>query len=289
MKKLLAYILLGLLTGGFVFGADASGGSTGVSAGAYEIGKIFNLPLTNAILTTWVVSIAFILLVRFAVGKPTLIPNKAQIIFETLIEGLKGLLEPILGKKAFTIAFPLLLGFFVFILIHNWSGIFPGIGVFGFQEVYEDGTKGTFKYWLRPGSSDLNTTLGLALIGMIAWAFICLRVSGAKFMIWELFGNKASKEETPKAIYLMLSPIFIGVGLIEIVSIAFRPVSLSFRLYGNVYGGENLLTSMTALAPWAVPVPFYFYEILVGVVQALIFTLLIAIYIGLITNHGEDH
>ena len=73
------------------------------------------------------------------------------------------------------------------------------------------------------------------------------------------------------------------------VSIAFRPVSLSFRLYGNVYGGENLLTSMTALAPWAVPVPFYFYEILVGVVQALIFTLLIAIYIGLITNHGEDH
>lgn len=284
MKKLLSYISLGLLTGGFVFGAEASGESAGVSAYAYEIGRIFNLPLTNAILTTWVVCIAFIILVRFTVGKPTLVPNKAQIVFESLIEGLKGLLEPILGKKAFKIAFPLLLGFFVFILINNWSGIFPGIGVFGFYDA-----QGHLKYWLRPGSSDLNTTLGLALIGMIAWAFICLRVSGAKFMLWELFGNKASKEETPKLIYVLLSPIFIGVGLIEIVSIAFRPVSLSFRLYGNVYGGENLLTSMTALAPWAVPVPFYFYEILVGVVQALIFTLLIAIYIGLITNHGEDH
>ena len=288
MKKLLSYIFLGLLFGGFVFGADSSGESAGVSAYAYEIGKVFNLPLTNAILTTWIVSIAFILLVRFTVGKPGLIPNKAQLVFESLIESLKGLLEPILGKKAFDIAFPLLLGFFVFILINNWSGIFPGIGVFGFQEVIGD-EKGPIKYWLRPGSSDLNATLGLALIGMIAWAYICLRVSGAKFMIWELFGNKASKEETPKPIYLLLTPIFIGVGLIEMVSIAFRPVSLSFRLYGNVYGGENLLTSMTALAPWAVPVPFYFYEILVGVVQALIFTLLIAIYIGLITNHGEDH
>ena len=279
---------MGLVLGSFVYGADSSGESAGVSAYAYEIGKVFNLPLTNAILTTWVVSIAFILLVRFTVGKPGLIPNKAQLVFESLIDSLKGLLEPILGKKAFDIAFPLLLGFFVFILINNWSGIFPGIGVFGFQEV-TGVEKGPIKYWLRPGSSDLNSTLGLALIGMIAWAYICLRVSGAKFMIWELFGNKASKEETPKPIYFLLTPIFIGVGLIEIVSIAFRPVSLSFRLYGNVYGGENLLTSMTALAPWAVPVPFYFYEILVGVVQALIFTLLIAIYIGLITNHGEDH
>ena len=159
---------------------------------------------------------------RLTVGKPGLIPNKAQLVFESLIDSLKGLLEPILGKKAFDIAFPLLLGFFVFILINNWSGIFPGIGVFGFQEVIGD-EKGPIKYWLRPGSSDLNSTLGLALIGMIAWAYICLRVSGAKFMIWELFGNKASKEETPKPIYLLLTPIFIGVGLIEMVSIAFRP------------------------------------------------------------------
>ena len=84
-------------------------------------------------------------------------------------------------------------------------------------------------------------------------------------------------------------PIFLMVGVIEMISIAFRPVSLSFRLYGNVFGGENRLTSMTGLVPYVIPSIFYFYEVLVGVVQALIFTLLVAIYIGLMTNHDEDH
>jgi F-type H+-transporting ATPase subunit a len=117
---------------------------------------------------------------------------------------------------------------------------------------------------------------------------ISLKVAGPKFFIWELFGNKADKKETPAAIYMLLAPIFLMVGVIEVVSIAFRPVSLSFRLFGNVFGGENLLTSMTGMAPYIVPIPFYFYEVLVGVVQALIFTLLVAIYIGLMTNHDEE-
>ena len=86
----------------------------------------------------------------------------------------------------------------------------------------------------------------------------------------------------------MLAPIFMMVGVIEIISICFRPVSLSFRLFGNVFGGENLLTSMTGMVPYLVPIPFYFYEVLVGVIQALIFTLLVAIYIGLMTNHDEE-
>jgi len=281
-----------MLFTGLLSGAETSGGSTGVSPYAYEIGKLFNFPLTNSILTTWVVSIIFIVAIRLTLGKPTLIPNKAQVVLETLIDGLRGLLKPILGEKAFKLSFPILLGFFVFILIHNWSGLIPGIGVFGFYDA-----EGHLKYWLRPASADLNATLGLALISMIMWACICTRVSGVRFVIWELFGNKASKKETPKVIYLMLTPIFLMVGFIEVISIAFRPVSLSFRLFGNVFGGENLLASMTNLGlgwaqfvvPVLLPVPFYFYEILVGVVQALIFTLLVAIYIGLITNHQEDH
>ena len=100
--------------------------------------------------------------------------------------------------------------------------------------------------------------------------------------------NKADKKETPALIYVMLAPIFMMVGVIEIISICFRPVSLSFRLFGNVFGGENLLTSMTGMVPYLVPIPFYFYEVLVGVIQALIFTLLVAIYIGLMTNHEEE-
>jgi F-type H+-transporting ATPase subunit a len=156
------------------------------------------------------------------------------------------------------------------------------VGVFG----HFDGAR--FTYWMRPASADLNATFGMALVAMIAWLFISLKVAGPKFFIWELFGNKADKKETPTPIYILLIPIFLMVGVIEIVSIAFRPISLSFRLFGNVFGGENLLTSMTGMAPFIVPIPFYFYEVLVGVVQALIFTLLVAIYIGLMTNHEEE-
>jgi F-type H+-transporting ATPase subunit a len=86
-----------------------------------------------------------------------------------------------------------------------------------------------------------------------------------------------------------MSLIFILVGVIEIISIVFRNVSLPFRLFGNVFGGENLLFQMSAIFKWGLPVPFYFLEILIGFVQALVFTLLVAVYIGLICNHGDDH
>lgn len=256
----------------------------GVSPSPYKLTEIFGLPVTNSILTTWVISLLLIVVIRVSVGTPKLIPGKGQAVIENLISGLKDLLESIVGKKAFPLAFPLLIGLFLFIMVHNWSGLLPGVGVFGF---YDD--HGHLNYWMRPASADLNATLGMALVSMIVWFVISIKVAGPKFFVWELFGNKADKEETPKAIYLMLMPIFLMVGVIEIVSIAFRPVSLCFRLFGNVFGGENLLTSMTSLAPYIVPIPFYLYEVLVGVVQALIFTLLVAIYIGLMTNHDEDH
>lgn len=256
----------------------------GVSPSPYTLTEVFGLPITNSIVTTWVISIFLIAAVRLWVGVPKLIPDKGQAVVENLIDGLRDLLEPIVGKKAFPMTFPLLISLFLYIMVHNWSGLFPGVGVFGFFDDH-----GQLKYWMRPANADLNSTLGMALIAMGAWLFISLKVAGPKFFIWELFGNKADKKETPKAIYIMLIPIFIGVGFIEVISIAFRPVSLSFRLFGNVFGGENLLVSMTGIAPYVVPVIFYFYEVLVGAVQALIFTLLVAIYVGLMTNHDEDH
>lgn len=276
VNKLAAKVLLLSGTASVLNAAD------GVSPKAYKLTEVLGLPITNSILTTWVISILFIVLIRLSVGKPKLIPGKAQAVVENLVDGLKDLLEPIVGKKAFPVTFPLLIGLFLFIVVHNWSGLFPGVGVFG----HIDGAR--FTYWMRPASADLNATFGMALVAMIAWLFISLKVAGPKFFIWELFGNKADKKETPSLIYTLLIPIFLMVGVIEMVSIAFRPISLSFRLFGNVFGGENLLTSMTGMAPYIVPIPFYFYEVLVGVVQALIFTLLVAIYIGLMTNHEED-
>lgn len=279
VNKLLPTVFVSTACASALHAADG-----GVSPSPYKLTEIFGLPVTNSILTTWFISILLIVGIRVWVGKPALIPGKGQAVIESLIDGLRGLLEPIVGKKAFPMTFPLLIGLFLFILIHNWSGLVPGVGVFGFYD-----ETGSLKYWMRPANSDLNATLGMALVAMLGWLFISLKVAGPKFFMWELFGNKADKKDTPKVIYFMLIPIFIGVGFIEMISIAFRPVSLSFRLYGNVFGGENLLTSMTGLAPYIVPIPFYLYEVLVGVIQALIFSLLVAIYIGLMTNHDEDH
>src|SRR5690606_37724849 len=131
--------------------------------------------------------------------------------------------------------------------------------------------------------ADMNGTIALAIVAMAVWLFLILKYAGPKVILFDLFGNKADKREVPVAIYYFLTVIFLAVGLIEIISIAIRPVSLSFRLFGNVYGGENLLHGTGFIFP------FYFLELLIGLVQALVFTLLVAVYIGLICNHGDGH
>ncbi|MGA1204638.1 MAG: F0F1 ATP synthase subunit A [Opitutales bacterium] len=245
---------------------------------------LFGLPITNSMVMSWAISLIIILAVRAMVGKPRLIPNGGQAVIENLLGGIRDIMEPIVGKALIGKVFPLLIGLFTFILIQNWSGLLPGVGAFGF---YDD--HGHLKYWMRPGNADLNMTIGLAIVAaVVSWTYFVLRYAGVKVLIFDLFGNKADPREVPKLIYILLFPIFFMVGIIEVVSILFRPVSLSFRLFGNVFGGENLLTNMTELASWIVPVPFYFLEILIGGVQALVFTLLTAVYIGLICNHGDE-
>lgn len=272
--------------------------------------ELFGLPITNSILTTWVISILLIVAVRLMVGKMSLIPSKGQAIVESILEGIKGVIEPIVGRKVAGPVFPLLIGFFIFILISNWSGMIPGVGTVGHWEAkqavtaseaaaYEatgghvierDGKfyKAELAYYVRPATSDLNTTVALAMIAFIAWFYFVLRYAGGRALVFDLFGNKADKKELPLAMFMVLGVIFILVGCIEVISIIFRPVSLSFRLYGNVFGGENLLSNMHGMFAYLLPVPFYFLEILIGLIQAFVFTLLVAVYIGLITSHSDD-
>jgi F-type H+-transporting ATPase subunit a len=201
------------------------------------------------------------------------------------VQGVQGLIEPIVGKKLLKPTFPILVGFFTFILLQNWSGLFPGVGTIGFLDDNDH-----FQSYIRPANADLNMTLALAIVHFGAWLYFVMRYAGPKILLFDLFGNKADKKETPTFMFILLTVIFFFVGVIEVVSILFRNVSLPFRLYGNVFGGENLLHSMTGLAGWIVPVPFYFLEVLVGFVQALVFTVLVSVYIGLICNHdSEEH
>lgn len=242
------------------------------------------LPVTNSMVTSWVVAVALIIVIRLAIRKPKLVPTRAQAIVENLVESIFNLTEPIVGSKVAKQTFPLLIALFTFILIQNWSGLIPGVGT-----VFVSDAAGGWHELVRPANADLNGTVALAVVAMACWLYFILRYAGAAFVLRDIFGNKADSRETPAFIYYPLFVIFFGVGLIEVVSIIFRPISLSFRLFGNVLGGENLLHSMSAITPWVLPVPFYFLELLIGLVQALVFTLLVSVYIGLICNHGDGH
>jgi F-type H+-transporting ATPase subunit a len=257
----------------------------GVSPTAEPLFRVGPLPITNSMVMTWLVALALIVVIRAAVGKPRLIPRHGQAAIEGVIEYIRDIVDPIVGRKAIKAAFPLLLALFVYILIENWSGLLPGVGTI----MMRSHVNGEWMPLVRPIGADMNGTVALALCAFIAGFIIVLRFAGPKAILVDLFGNKADKNDVPAIIYYPLSLIFICVGLLELVSIFFaRPVSLSFRLYGNVFGGENLIHSMSAITRWGLPLPFYFMELLVGLVQAFVFALLIAVYIGLLTNHGDE-
>ncbi len=282
MNHMLKKILLAI-SGCFL--TTISQASVAVSPKPYVLFSIGGFSVTNGILYTWIISLAIIVLVRWLVGKPQLIPTRGQVVVESLVDGIYNMVSPIVGQRVVKTAFPLLISFFIYILIQNWSSLFPGVGTIGFYE-HEH-----FKYFFRPSNADLNATLALAMISFIAWFFFVFKYEGIKGAILHIFGNKADRSEVSFGIYAFLFFIFLGVGFIECISILFRLVSLSFRLYGNVFGGENLLNNIMALAPWTkflIPIPFYFLEILIGAVQALVFTLLVAVYVGSICNHGDE-
>jgi len=143
---------------------------------------------------------------------------------------------------------------------------------------------------LRGVNADLNMTLGMAMVFFVCWTYWAIKANGPGGFILHLFGPKG---DTTGALKVLMILVFIAVGFLEVISIVFRPVSLSFRLYGNVFAGENMLEAMANLGGtylgWLFPIPFYFMELLVGLVQALVFMLLTAVFTLLICTHEEGH
>jgi F-type H+-transporting ATPase subunit a len=268
------------------FATTAAYASTeGVKPMAEALFHFGPLPVTNSMVTSWIVAVALIIAIRMAVKRPRLIPSRGQAVVENLVQGILDLTSPIVGNKVALPAFPLLLALFTYILIQNWSGLLPGVGT-----IYlADHETGGWTELIRPGNADMNATIALASVAFLGWLYFILRYAGPVFVLKDIFGNKADKKETPAIIYYPLFIIFFAAGLIEIISIFFRPVSLSFRLFGNIFGGENLMHAMSGIQKWGLPLPFYFLEMLIGFVQAFVFTLLVSVYIGLICNHGDDH
>jgi F-type H+-transporting ATPase subunit a len=254
--------------------------------------------LSNSMLVAAIVVLVVLWWARSATKTMQLIPGRTQNSFEAVVEFLHDMLEGIVGKHMVTRCFSLLATLFIFILFANWFGILPGVGSIGWgHEVPEHGFEVQVPL-LRPASADLNMTLGMALVSFcfgIYWTFSEVGVWG---FIVHNFGPKGGLKGIAKFIFGIL---FFFVGIIEMISILVRPVSLSLRLFGNVFAGETLLSSMITLGqtlglPPAVtyvmslivPIPFYFLELLVGLLQALVFTLLCAVYISLSTTHDEE-
>ncbi|MCG8601626.1 MAG: F0F1 ATP synthase subunit A [Verrucomicrobiales bacterium] len=257
---------------------------------------------TNSILVAIIVTVAVLLFTRMATKRMETIPGKKQNFVELVIEFLYGQVEGIVGKHVAPKAFPLLATIFIFVITANWFGLIPGVGTVGWGPGKAALTVDAVSTpLLRPATADLNMTLALALVFMVVWFWISVRELGVWGSLVHIFGPKGG---LVGALKYALMPIFIFVGLIEVISIAFRPVSLSLRLFGNVFAGESLLSVMGGLgkdifglsgfaaflSSVIFPIPFYFMEILVGALQATVFTLLCAVYIKLSTTHeGEDH
>jgi F-type H+-transporting ATPase subunit a len=266
----------------------------GLPTAAPTIFHIGPFPVTNSMLVTWIVAILVIVFAQYSTRKMKDVPDGAQNFWEFLVESLYSFLEEIVGADLIRKTFWFFATIFIFIFFTNWFGLLPGVGTIGWGHATANGFEVT-EPWLRGGNADLNMTFAMAMIFMVMWFIWALQSNGINGFILHIFGPKGDSQGALK--YFMILVFFL-VGFIEVISIAFRPISLSFRLYGNVFAGENLLDAMsnTVQHPaWAkavfsalLPIPFYLLELLVGFVQAIVFMLLTAVFTGVICMHDEE-
>jgi F-type H+-transporting ATPase subunit a len=256
----------------------------GLSQKAVEIASPLGFPITNSMVVTWAVAIVLIVFARRSTRRMLEVPDGAQNLFEWVIEGVYGLLESILGRHLVEKTFWFFATVFIFILAANWLSLVPGVGTIGWGHHTEHGFV-VERPLLRGANADLNMTLAMALVFFALWIVWAIQEVGVRGIFTELF---APKGETAGALKWLMLVVFFAAGCLEVISILFRPVSLSFRLYGNIFAGENMLERMATLVPglgWLLPVPFYFMELLVGLVQAMVFMLLTAVFTLLICQH----
>lgn len=266
----------------------------GLTQNAPAIFHIGSFPVSNSMMVTWMVALVVILFAQIATRNMKEVPEGAQNFWEWLVEGLYNFLADIVGADLTKKTFWFFATIFIFILFTNWFGLIPGVGTVGWGHQAGEGFEVT-RPLLRGGNADLNMTFAMAALFMVFWLIWALQSNGIWGFALHLFGPKGESEGVIK--YMMIVVFFL-VGFLELLSIAFRPISLSFRLYGNVFAGENLLEAMSKTIQhpeWArylfgslLPIPFYFLEILVGLVQAFVFMLLTAVFTALICTHEEE-
>jgi F-type H+-transporting ATPase subunit a len=251
-----------------------------------EIGRPLGFPITNSMVVTWIVALLIVVFARRATRVMKQVPDGAQNFWEWLVEGLYRFLEGLLGPHLVEQTFWFFASIFIFILASNWIGLVPGVGAIGWGHRTAEGFV-LDQPLFRGANADVNLTLAMALVFFAMWIVWGLREVGPAGFVKELFAPKGHNTGLMKVVMVV---VFLAAGCLEVISILFRPVSLSFRLYGNVFAGETMLETMAAMPKigWLVQIPFYFLELLVGLVQALVFMLLTAVFTLLICQHHEE-
>jgi len=257
---------------------------------AEPIAHFGDFPITNSLLNTWIVVAILFIFALVLRSKLKMIPKGLQNLFEIVVDGALNLCDSVTNDRKKTLkVFPIVFSFFTFILIANWMGLVPGIGSIGFIET--EGTHSIFVPFFRGGTADLNTTLALALIAVIGSnIFGIIAVGGWKY--FNKFVNLKVLASIPFQIkkdpsVIIVNPIKFFVGIVEIIGEVAKIASLSFRLFGNVFAGEVLLSSLAVILAFGLPIPFMFLEVIVGIIQALIFGMLTLVYFSIAMTEEE--
>lgn len=259
----------------------------GLSLKPQTLVQVGGFGITNSMLVTWIVAAGIIIFAQVATRRVERIPSGIQNFWEWLVEGLHNFLENIIGRDLVAKGFWFFATIFIFILFVNWFGLIPGIGTVGWGHYNSAGNFVVDRPLLRGGNADLNMTTAMSAIFFVMWFIWAIQANGVGGFLKHLFGPKG---ETSGIIKILMMVIFFAVGWLEVISILFRPIALSFRLFGNIYAGESILEAMSTMVPLLspiLPIPFYFLEVLVGFVQALVFMLLTAVFTMLIAEHQE--
>jgi F-type H+-transporting ATPase subunit a len=259
---------------------------------AEPIFHIGNFQITNSLITSvlaLIVISVFALAIRIKLKK---IPGKLQNFFEIMLEGALSLCDQVTGDRKITNkVFPLSFSLFMFILVSNWLGLIPGLGALGFTAM--EGGHASFIPLFRSATADINTTLALAISIVIASNIFGIFIVG----LWKTFNKYVNilalgsifKKVRKDPAVLIVAPIQFFVGILEFIGELAKVASLSFRLFGNVFAGEVLLVSISAIFAYLVPAPFLFLEVFVGLIQALIFSLLATVYFAIAAQDHSAH
>jgi len=247
-----------------------------ISISAEKIFDIAGFPVTNTLIVTFVLSFLIISASIYLNRNLKKIPKGFQNIAEYIIEALLNLCDSVTqDRKLSKKFFPIVATIFIFVILTNWVEVFPGLGTIGVFQVHHG--ERVLVPFIRSGAADLNLTLAVALVSVISAQILGVFTLGAGHYAGKFFISPFKK------------PYFIGsfVGLLELISEFAKIISFSFRLFGNIFAGEVLLTVMLSLVPYIVPLPFLALELFVGFVQALVFSMLTLVFFKMAT--AEAH